>query len=53
MLQTVLFSDGKMARLPVMIYRGACMIGDPTAYVYRGESLVWVKPGESVAWVEA
>ncbi len=53
MLQTVLFKDGTLARLPVHIYPGACLIGQPTAYVHRKGVMVWVKPGLSVSWVEA
>ncbi len=49
----VLFKDGKSGWFVPNYYQGACMKGDPTAYVYRGEQLVWVKPGESVQFVEA
>lgn len=49
----VLFKDGKSGRFPLHLYLGACMAGDPTAYVIRGGETVWVKPGESVQFVEA
>lgn len=52
-MQTVLFSDGHVRRCEVFLYAGACMVGDPTAYVYRNGQLTWVKPGQSVAWIEA
>lgn len=51
--QTILFHDGTTQRLPVHAYGGACISGQPTAYVCRDGKLVWVVPGESVAWVEA
>jgi len=31
---------------------GACLAGDPTAYVVRQGETVWVVPGESSEWVE-
>lgn len=52
-LRMVLFSDGSSGRYVVWIYTGACLAGDPTAYVVRGGSTVWVRPGESVEFVEA
>lgn len=50
--QLVLFLDGLRARLHVHLWTGACLTGDPTAYVYRDQRLVWVKRGESVSWIE-
>lgn len=50
--RTVLFLDGTMARLPVFVYAGACLDGDPTAYVYRNGKMTWVIPGESVEFIE-
>lgn len=51
--RSVLFKDGSMGRHIVQIYQGACLVGDPTAYVYRGSNMVWVVPGESVEFIEA
>jgi hypothetical protein len=51
--QVVLFKDGFVAVLPVSLYQGACLTGDPTAYVVFDGRLVWVRPGQSVQWVEA
>lgn len=53
-----LFQDGSVGQLPVYRYEGACLIGDPTAYVYRNNQIVWVKPysselNEFIKWVEA
>jgi hypothetical protein len=49
----VLFRDGTSAMAHVYIYGGACMTGDPTAYVIRNGRWVWVVPGESISFVEA
>lgn len=51
--QMVLFADGCSAMTQVFVYGGACLAGDPTAYVLRHGRMVWVKPGDSVEWVEA
>jgi hypothetical protein len=48
----VLFRDGKSAMAQIYIYGGACLAGDPTAYVIRHGEMIWVKPGESVEFVE-
>ncbi len=53
MLQTVLFHDGSFGRFPVYVHNGAALVGQPTAYVYRDNKLVWVRPGQSVDWIEA
>ena len=50
--QTVLFSDGIVGRCQIFVYQGACLAGEPTAYVLRNGQLIWVKPGQSVQWVE-
>lgn len=49
----VLFRDGTVATLPVYVYTGACLVGQPTAYTCRDDQFVWLTPGESVEWVEA
>jgi hypothetical protein len=51
-MTTVLFLDGTCGCYQVYLYQGACLVGQSTAYVYRGGKLTWVKPGESVAFVE-
>ena len=51
--ELVLFRDGHAAMLQVYVYQGACLVGDPTAYVYRNGQLTWVLPGQSAKWVEA
>lgn len=51
-LRTVLFLDGISGRYEIYVYTGACFIGDPTAYVFRNDQQVWVKPGESVEFIE-
>ena len=48
----VLFADGTSGMYVVNVYGGACLIGDPTAYVMRNGERVWVKPGESVEFIE-
>lgn len=40
----VTFADGTVTRLLLNTYDGACLVGDPTVYVYRDSGLVWVKP---------
>ncbi len=52
-MSTVLFKDGTASRCMVFIWQGACLVGDPTAYVIRNGEMVWVVPGESVSFVEA
>lgn len=52
-LATVLFRDGTKYKLEIHHYHGACLVGQPTAYVYRCGVLTWVKPGKSAPWVEA
>jgi hypothetical protein len=49
----VLFLDGRSGAFRVYVYGGACLAGQPAAYVIRGGGLVWVRPGESVEFVEA
>jgi hypothetical protein len=51
-IQFVMFKDGTIGRKVLHFYTGACFGGEPTAYVFRGSTLVWVKPGESVAFIE-
>jgi hypothetical protein len=51
--KTVLFQDGTAGRFHVYVYGGACLKGDPTAYVMRDGRMVWVVAGESVEFVEA
>ena len=51
--ETVLFLDGTVARLPILFYRGACLVGQPTAGVIWHGKFVWVVPGQSASWVEA
>lgn len=52
MKATILFLDGKTSHLQIHIYMGACLSGQPGAYVYRNGQFTWVKPGESVSFVE-
>lgn len=49
----VLFKNGTSGRFYVNFYLGACMAGDPTAYIVVDGKMVWVKPGESVEFIEA
>ncbi len=51
--QWVFFRDGTAGKFQVWLYGGAAMVGDPTAYVIRAGTLVWVIPGQLVAWMEA
>lgn len=48
----VLFLDGTFGCHLVWRYDGACMNGQPTAYVRRDGRMCWVKPGASVEFVE-
>jgi len=50
---TILFADGRTARLPVHIYLGAAMVGEPTAYTEINGRVVWLEPGESVPFVQS
>lgn len=49
----VQFKDGSREMHEVFLYEGACLVGDPTAYIQRGSITVWVKPGASVDFIEA
>lgn len=49
--QRVLFTDGHTVACQIYVYSGACMVGDPTAYCYRNDQLVWVVRGP-VCWEE-
>jgi len=51
-MKTILFLDGVTAIKEVQIVGGACLVGQPTAYVVRYGQAVWVKPGKSVDFVE-
>jgi hypothetical protein len=52
-LRLVLMKDGRLVRTQVYTHQGACLVGDPTAYIMLGGELVWVRPGESVSFIEA
>jgi hypothetical protein len=49
---TVLLMSGKVVRAKVLVVTGACLVGDPTAFVEINGEIIWVKPGESVDFVE-
>ena len=51
-VRAVLFADGRIERHNILMYLGACLAGDPTAYVLRDGVVVWVVPGETVAFRE-
>lgn len=51
-LGMVMMKSGQVFRLPIMFYYGACLTGDPTAFVLVNGSMVWIHPGESVEWME-
>ena len=51
-MKTILFLDGVTAIKEVHVVGGACLVGQPTAYVVRCGTVVWVKPGTSVDFVE-
>ena len=46
------FKDGIRLFLTVYIYTGACLVGDPTAYVYRAGEMLWVKEDPTKGWIE-
>lgn len=52
-LKSITFKDNSIGRMEVSFYFGACMVGDPTAYVYRNKQLVWVRNDPRLGWVEA
>lgn len=52
-LKHITFKDNTCGRMEVNFYAGACMVGDPTAYVYRDGKLVWVRNDDQRGWVEA
>lgn len=47
----VMFNDGGAGHYLIQIYTGACMRGDPTAFVVRNLECVWVLPCGDM-WVE-
>lgn len=52
-LQSVLLKSGAFVRREIMLYGGAALIGDPTAYFLSNGAMIWVRPGQSVDWIEA
>lgn len=51
-LEHITFKDNTCGRFQVIFYSGACLVGDPTAYVYRNQQLVWVRNEPQSGWVE-
>lgn len=52
-LKHITFKDNTCGRLQVKFYQGACLVGDPTAYVHRNGQLAWVRNDPHRGWVEA
>ncbi len=51
-MKNILFLDGKFGKYEVHLVEGACLVGDPTAFVIRKGERVYVSPGQSVEFVE-
>jgi len=48
----VTFSDKSSGKYPIYVLQGACIIGEPTAYVERNGQRVFVKPIAAETYVE-